>query len=54
MTAQMFFNPAAGTYQTAAGFVCPFGERQWLWLVHDVVMPILLLSFSSFRTAVFT
>jgi hypothetical protein len=50
----MFFDPAAGTHQTAAGFVGPLGERQRLWLVNGVVMPILLLSFSSLRTTVFT
>ena len=30
MSAEVFFNPAAGAYQTAAGFVCPLGERQGL------------------------
>jgi len=49
----VFFDPAAGTCQTAAGFVCPLGERQWLLVVNDVVMPILLFPFSSFRTTVF-
>jgi hypothetical protein len=49
---QLFFDPAAGTYQTAAGFVCPFGERQWLWVMNGVVM-CLLPAFSSFRTTVF-
>jgi hypothetical protein len=47
-------NTAAGTDQTAAGFIDPFGKRQWLRVVGGVVMPILLLSFSSFRTTVFT
>jgi len=50
---ELFFDPAAGARQTAAGFVCPLGERQWLLMVYDVVMPILLFSFSSFRTTVF-
>ena len=47
-------NTAAGTDQTAAGFVDPLGKRQWLRVVSGVVMPSLLLSFSSFRTTVFT
>jgi hypothetical protein len=49
----VFFDPAAGTYQTAAGFVCPLRERQGLRGMNGVVMPILLLSFRSFRTAMF-
>jgi hypothetical protein len=49
----VFLDPAAGAHQTAAGFVCPFGERQWLWVMNGVVMS-LLLAFSSFRTTVFT
>jgi hypothetical protein len=49
----VFFDPAASTDQTAAGFVCPLGERQWLRVMNGVVMPILLLSFSSFRTTMF-
>jgi hypothetical protein len=43
----MFFDPAAGTYQAAAGFVCPLGQRQWLWVMNGVVMPVLLFSFSG-------
>jgi hypothetical protein len=52
-TTHVFFDPAASTDQTAAGFVCPLGERQWLRVMNGVVMPILLLSFSSFRTTMF-
>jgi hypothetical protein len=44
---EVFFDPAAGTYQTAAGFVCPLGKRQWLWVMNGVVMPVLLFSFSG-------
>ncbi|HSD45802.1 MAG TPA: hypothetical protein VLB87_04235 [Pyrinomonadaceae bacterium] len=47
-------NTTAGTDQTAAGFVDPLGERQWLRVVSGVVMPLLLLSFSSSGTTVFT
>jgi hypothetical protein len=47
-------NTAAGTDQTAAGFVDPLGKRQWLRVVCGVVTPILLLSFSSVGTTVFT
>jgi hypothetical protein len=54
VTAHLFCDPAAGTYQTAAGFVCPLGQRQWLRGVNGVVvMPIVLPSFCSFRTAMF-
>jgi hypothetical protein len=52
-TAEVFFDPAARTNQTAAGFVCPLGERQGLRVMNGVVMPIVLLSFSSFRTTMF-
>jgi len=51
--AHVFFDPAARTHQTAAGFVCPLGERQGLRVMNGVVMPIVLLSFSSFRTTMF-
>jgi hypothetical protein len=49
----MFFDPAARTNQTAAGFVRPSGKRQWLRVMNGVVMPIVLLSFRSFRTTMF-
>ena len=51
---ELFFDPAAGARQTAAGFVCPLGERQWLWMVNGVGVAIVLLAFSSFGTTVFT
>jgi hypothetical protein len=47
-------NTAAGTDQAAAGFVDPLGKRQWLRVVAVVMLMLLLSSFSSFRTTVFT
>jgi hypothetical protein len=49
----VFLDPAARTDQLAAGFVCPLGERQRFVVVNDVLMSILLFSFSRFRTTVF-
>jgi len=53
MLSEVLFDPAAGTHQTAAGFVCPLGERQWLCVVNGVVVSIVLFAFSSLGTTVF-